>query len=222
MVWQEAKPSPTDIPNLELPSLITGNKTVFRTGAEKHLFWTDSSTNSIGIPRLSDGSAGPGAARAYYDTLSAVSRPLNPAKPLNGRLFVTSNSSHLFGYIAFAGGAGGTAAVPLGNKNAVAYLPSFATIAAGARVLVQFGSAATLGYATLSASSIIAVTFPTAYSAVPSVQVEPLSVGTSLFAEAQITSITVSGFSLGVRTIFNPASSSTVTCLWRSFGTVVL
>src|SRR5213594_1725154 len=120
MGWQESKPFPTDLPNLELASLITSNKIVFRQGVEKHSFWTDSSTNSIGQPRLSDGSAGPGSARAYVDVRSNLSTA-NPPKALGGRLYIDSVTSQLYGYFPFAGGVAGTNAVPLGGVNAIVY-----------------------------------------------------------------------------------------------------
>lgn len=221
--WQESKPAPSDIPNAELTSLITSNKAALSAAIGKHTFWTDSSTASIGVPRLSDTSTGPGSARAFYDVRSNISTPASPAKPYNGRLAVTSDTSRLLAYVKFVGGPTGPSLVPMGSKNVITYQPSFATIQNNVRVLVQMGSAATLAYATLSAGSILAVTFGTQYSVAPSVQVQPTtSAGTNLLAEAQITSITTSGFSLGIRSVFNPAGSSLVTCLWRSFGTVAL
>ena len=128
MAWNEQKPQPTDIPNLDLPSLITGNKIAFRQAVEKHSFWTDSSTNSIGQTRLSDGSFGPGSARAYFDVQSNVSTVDAASKDLGGRLFVTSDTSRLFGY--------GASPILLGSKNAIVYQTgSQATIPAGNRIL---------------------------------------------------------------------------------------
>ena len=211
-VWQENKPAPTDIPNTELPSLITGNKTVFRTGAEKHMFWTDSSTNSIGVVRLSDGSAGPGAARAYYDVESNFSTPLTAPKPLSGRLFVTSNTTRFFGWFPFSSAQPSQSA--LGGSNAVTYLPSFSTIATDTYTLVQMGKAA---------GSAITVAFSTAYNLTPTIQLTILSDGTANpvnFGRIGLTSSSTTNFAFQLGAVYGSVSNFSV--LWRSHGTVAL
>ena len=215
MVWNESKPSPTDIPNLELPSVITTNKTVLRQALEKHMFWTDSSTNSIGVTRLSEGSSGPGSARAYFDVESNVSVPLAPAKALAGRLFVTSDTSRLFGYIDFAGGGFGTAKAVLGSKNIVTYQPSFATIPQNTVTLVQFGTAVV--------GSRTTVAFGSAYSVAPTVQLTIVSDGTANpanFGTVALLSSSITNFSAQLTALFGSVSNFSV--LWRSHGTVLL
>ena len=71
-IFNENKPLATDLLN-ELPSLLTTNAIVFRQNVEKHSFWTDASGVSAGIPRLSDGSAGPGGAQIGWK--SVIARP---------------------------------------------------------------------------------------------------------------------------------------------------
>ena len=214
MAWNEQKPVPTDLPDLGLASLITSNKLAFRQGIEKHSFWTDSSTNSIGVPRLSDGSAGPGAARAYYDVQSRASEPASPSKALAGRLFVTSDTTRFFGYIDFVGGVFGTHITPLGGKNLVTYLPSFATIAQNTRNLVQYGQS-------LNSTSRTTVAFPSAYSVAPKVQLTLLSDGTANPANFGVVGLLTSGttnFAFQCATLFGSVSNFSV--LWRSHGTV--
>ena len=218
-IWQENKPGPNDIPNASLPSLITGNKTVLSAAIGKHVFWTDSSTASIGVPRLSDGSLGPGSARAYVDTRSNLSVPISPAKTLSGRLYIDSVTSQLYGYIAFTAGPLGTSAVPLGGANAVVYQTgSQATIANNTRVLVQISAVSIVAIPGGSGSSTGAVTFGTQYNVAPQVQVMPVSADTTTLTFAAVTSITTSGFSLALRSLSNTTFATNV--FWRSHGTV--
>jgi hypothetical protein len=214
MAWQEAKPSPSDIPNLDLASLITSNKLALRQGLEKHSFWTDASTNSIGIPRLSDGSFGPGACRAYFAPDSSMSTADAASKALAGRLFITSDTSRLFGFVDSS-----STPVLLGSTRAITYATgSQATIPSNTRVLMQLGTASIV--ATSSGTSIAAVTFPTAYDAAPRVTITPFGVSafTVNLAFHALTSITASGFSVALRSLgATPYATSVV---WRSHGTV--
>lgn len=215
MAWQDNKPSPSDIPNAELSSLISGNKLFFRQAIERHSFWTDSSGASIGVPRLSDGSFGPGAARAYFDVYSNLSTSDRSTKALSGRLFLASDTSRLFGF------SSETATVLLGSKDIVVYQTgSQATIPTNMRVLVQIGSGSIV--ATSSGTSLAAVTFPSAYSAAPHVQVTPMSasVHTVNLAFVALTSITASGFSVALRS--HGATAYATTFWWRSHGSVAL
>jgi hypothetical protein len=218
MPWNESKPSPTDIPNAELVSVITTNKIAFREGIEKHSFWTDSSGASIGLPRLSDGSFGPGSARAYYGTQSSVSTAESTTKAMSGRLQVTSDTSRLFGYLPTA--------ILLGSKNAVVYQTgSQAAIQSNGRVLVQTGELNVV--VPSSGVSIYAVTFPTAYTVAPRVQVTA-SASTTIISSAaaftfpQLTLITASGFSIALGMHVSGGSEWTSHVLWRSHGTTSL
>ena len=90
MPWRENKPDPDDKLN-ELGEVIRSQKTEFRSALEKHFFWTDSSNASAGEPRLSDGSANAGTARAHFAAESAVSADRD------GKLFLASDTTRLFG-----------------------------------------------------------------------------------------------------------------------------
>ena len=219
MPWNENKPSPTDIPNVELLSVITTNKIAFREGVEKHSFWTDSSGASIGLPRLSDGSFGPGSARAYYGTQSSVSTAESTSKNMSGRLQVTSDTSRLFGYLPTP--------ILLGSKNAVVYQTgSQVTMQTNVRVLVQTGELNVV--VPSSGVSTYAITFPTAYNVAPRVQVTPsasttlISVESASFTFPQLTLITTSGFSLALNMDPSGGSEWTSHVLWRSHGTTSL
>ena len=209
MIWTENKPQPTDIPNLDLPSLITANKIAFRQAIEKHSFWTDSSTNSIGQTRLSDGSFGPGSARAYFDTQSRISASDESTKPLEGRLFVTSDTSRLFGF--------GAGPVLLGSKNAIVYQTgSQATIAQNNRVLLCSSIQSVV--ATSSGTSYASVVFPVTYNAAPRVLVTPISSVTVRVSIPSVLTITTSGFSVSFR-LFS-GTEQAANFYWRSHGTV--
>src|SRR5438270_159642 len=99
VTWRESKPITTD-PLSEFPSVLTAQAIAFRQAIEKHSFWTDASGLSAGVPRLSDGSAGPGTARAFFAIASSASTALGATKPLAGRLFVTSDTKQLVGYLS--------------------------------------------------------------------------------------------------------------------------
>lgn len=218
MVWSNAKPTPNDLLG-EFPSVITTNRTALRQAMERHSFWTDSSTNSIGIPRLSDGSSGPGSFRAFYDTDSHASASSTATKALSGRLYLTSDSSHLFALIGFTGGILGTSANPMGGINAVVYQTgSQATIPQGNGVLTQMSAVSVV--ATSSGTSLSSVTFATAYNVAPTVQVTPVSTDTTTLVFAAVTAINASGFSVGLRSL--AATTFATNLFWRSHGTVAL
>ena len=214
MVWNESKPAPPDL-MVELPSVITANKLAFRRAIEKHSFWTDSSTNSIGVPRLSDGSAGPGSCRAFYDGASNISQPLFAAHPLAGRLYVTSDTTQLFAYIDFVGGGAGTAGVPMGSHNLVSYWPSYATIPQNCLTLVQSGQTVV--------GSNTTVPFPSTYSQTPTIQLTVLSDGTvnpANFGKVALVSSSTTNFVAQLTALFGSVSNFSV--LWRSHGTVAI
>lgn len=218
MPWSNAKPNANDLLG-EFPSVITTNRIALRQAMERHSFWTDSSTNSIGIPRLSDGSSGPGSFRAFYDVASNASAPSTAAKPLSGRLYLTSDTSHLFALISFVGGPFGTSANLAGSINAVVFQTgSQATIPQGNGVLTQMSAVSIV--ATSSGTSLSSVTFATAYNAAPRVQVTPVSTDTTTLVFAAVTAINTSGFSVGLRSL-NAATFAT-NLFWRSHGTVAL
>lgn len=218
MPWSNAKPNANDLLG-EFPSVITTNRIALRQAMERHSFWTDSSTNSIGIPRLSDGSSGPGSFRAFYDVASNASAPSTVAKPLSGRLYLTSDTSHLFALISFVGGPFGTSANLAGGINAVVFQTgSQATIPQGNGVLTQMSAVSIV--ATSSGTSLSSVTFATAYNAAPTVQVTPVSTDTTTLSFAAVTAINTSGFSVGLRSL--NATTFATNLFWRSHGTVAL
>lgn len=224
MGWQERKPVATDVPNLELPSLITSNKLVFRQAIEKHSFWTDSSGASVGLPRLSDGSFGPGSARAYFDTQSQMSISDASQKAMKGRLYITSDTSRLFGY------ASETTSTLLGSVNAIVYqIASQATAATNTRVLVQIGTAPIV--ITSSGTSTGSVVFGKTYNVAPQVQVTPRAPSANssalnpnvVFSFPAITAVSTSGFSVALRTFNSGLTLNFSTdLLWRSHGSVGL
>lgn len=204
--WNELKPGAHD-PLSEFPSAVTTNAIAFRTGLEKHSFWTDSSGVSAGIPRLSDGSFGPGSFRAFFAPLSSLSTAASTAKPLAGRLYITSDTSRLYGFTS-------TGTVPLGSRNIVVFIgTSGTTILSGVRTLVQTGSL-------LSVPGSSTVTFGTAYAVAPLVEIQVQSSGTTHFGSAKANTVTATTFSSSLSAVYGDNSAMTI--LWRSIGTVAL
>jgi hypothetical protein len=205
-VWTELKPASSDIPNDELPSVLTGQAIVLRTAIEKHSFWTDSSGVSAGIMRLSEGSYGPGAARAFFDVASNLSNTVHATKPLGGRFYITSDTSRFYSFTT----SGVT--TQLGSTRAIVYqTPALNT---DERVLVQIGSAAGSG-------SVATVAFSTSYSVPPVMQLTPLISASSLsISIAELTTSGTTNFSFRVKNVWGLGNACNV--LWRSHGTVAL
>jgi hypothetical protein len=212
MVWIESKPTNLD-PLSEFPSVMTAQAIAFRTNIEKHSFWTDSSGASAGDMRLSDGSFGPGSARAFFDVESNVSSTLSATKPLAGRLYITSDTSRFYAY------SSGNSAL-LGGNNIIVWQPSAATAAAGSRVLVQVGTLSGQTAGAVIGLSGNTIAFPIAYSVTPSVQVQEFSGGTTDLFSSAVTKSTATNFVARVSRVWG--SQSTTTIVWRSIGTVVL
>src|SRR5574341_1414210 len=126
MAWQENKPTGTDLLK-ELPAFLRSQATTIRTFLEQHFYWTQSSGASAGVPLLSDGSAGPGSARAFYGPQSEVS-----AAP-SGKLMVTSNTSRLFGLTSDSSHLLGSRLAIVRTRDGA----SVETITAGTRWLAQ-------------------------------------------------------------------------------------
>ena len=207
MAYREDKPASGDLLS-DFPSMLTANVIAFRQAVEKHSFWTDSSGASAGIPRLSNGSFGPGSARAFFDVASNASVTLAASKPLDGRLYIASDTKYLSGYTS------SSQTILLGSPKAIVYFPSNATITAGSRVLVQIGLVSV-------SSQTQNVTFGTQYSVTPMVQVSPLASGAAEIVVPQVTSRTSSAFSVRVLSVFG-GSTATRNAMWCSIGTVVL
>jgi hypothetical protein len=209
MSWNENKPAAND-PLNELPSVLTANAIAFRQAIEKHSYWTDGSGVSAGQTRFSDGSFGPGSFRAFFDVQSSLSTAQSAVKPLAGRLFLTSDTQRLFGFAS-------NATMPLGSKNMIAFVGgSAATLQSNTRVLVQNGTVVCAAAGAGSAT----ITFDTAYSVAPIVQLMPMSAATTILVVAQANTVSTTGFSLSLSTVFGGSSNFTV--MWRSYGTVVL
>jgi hypothetical protein len=204
--WNEQKPTSSDLVS-ELPSVLTSNAIAFRTGVEKHSYWTDSSGVSAGQTRFSDGSFGPGSFRAFFDAESSLSTALSTVKPLSGRLYVASDTKRLYGFTS-----AGT--VPLGGRNVIAYLgASAATIQSNVRTLIQIGS-----LSSVPGSSTI--TYPTAYAVAPVVQITVMSSGTTHFGIAKANVVGTATFSSSLSAVYGDNSAMTI--LWKSTGTVAL
>jgi hypothetical protein len=203
-VWTELKPASSDIPNDELPSVLTGQAIVLRTAIEKFSFWTDSSGVSAGIMRFSEGSYGPGAARAFFDVESNLSSTLSTTKPLAGRLFVASDTSRFWGY-----SSGDT--IPLGSRRAIVYQ----SLAPGSdqKILVQIGSASGTG-------SVSTVAYTTAYAVAPALQLQPISGSNQGMCSTEVTSSGTTNFAFRVKNYWGLVDAADV--LWRSHGTVAL
>lgn len=218
--WNENKPAGTDIPNAGLASILTSNKQAFREGAEKHLFWTESSGLSAGQPRFSSGSTGPGAARAFYDVASNLSSQVSATKALDGRLYIASDTKRFFGYA-------GSLSVPLGSVDATVWATSTwstvassaATIQSDVKVLCQSG----VGNANTAAAggSRVTTTYPTAYAVAPFVQAVSMSTNTTNFNNCAVVASGTTSFSVILTTIYGNTVSG-ATFLWRSHGTVAL
>jgi len=203
----ESKPIGTDLLT-ELPSLLTSNAIAFRQNVEKHSYWTDSSGVSAGDMRFSDGSFGPGAARAFFDVNSNVSSQISATKPMSGRLYIASDTSRLYAYTS-------DRTLPVGGARAIVYRTSAATIQSNVRVLVQVGTQTNVTTSTQT------ITFPTAYSVAPNIQTTVFSNVTTDYAIAEIMGSRTTCFGLSVTTLFGTAVSAW-TVMWRSHGTVAL
>lgn len=205
-IWNELKPSATD-PLSEFPSAVTTNAVAFRTGVEKHSFWTDSSGASAGITRLSDGSFGPGGFRAFFDVVSSLSTALSTSKPLAGRLFIASDTSRLYGFTS-----AGT--LELGSRNVIVNIgSSAATIQSNVRTLIQTGSLS-------SVPGSSTVTFATAYTVAPLVEIQVQSSSTTHLGSAKANTITTATFSSSLSAVYGDNSAFTI--LWKSVGTATL
>lgn len=207
MVWHELKPAAGD-PLSEFPSVMTDQAVTLRQGLEQHLFWTDSSGASAGVPRFADGTAGPGAARSFFDVESNASSQVSATKALGGRLFVASDTSRLFAYAASGH------SVLAGSAFAIVHATSTATIPSNTQTLVQLGSFS------MASTSTTTTAFPSAYSAAPIVQLMPMSTGTTNFWTAAVLGSTTTNFTTRLGVLFGNASPLTV--YWRSHGTVSL
>jgi len=208
-IWNEASPSGNDLVS-DFPSNMTTHAVAFRQGIEQLVYWTQSSGASAGIPAFG-ASTPPGGFRAFFAPESSLSTALSTTKPLAGRLFIASDTSRLYGFTS-----AGT--VLLGGKNFIVFVGgSLATIPSNTRVLVQTG-------AFLAAQGVAnSVVFPTAYStSTPVVQLQVMSSSTTYLGVASMNTpqITKSGFTLWTAMAFG--SSSSLTVLWRSTGTVTL
>ena len=131
------------------------------------------------------------------------------AKELGGRLFVTSDTTRLFGY--------GAGPILLGSKNAIVYQTgSQATIPAGNRILECMSTQSVV--ATSSGTSYATVTFPVTYNTAPRVLVTPISVATVRVTIPSVLTITTSGFSVSFR-LFS-GTEQAANFYWRSHGSV--
>lgn len=206
-IWHETKPIGSD-PLSEFPSVMTDQAIAFRQAVEKHSFWTDSSGVSAGIPRLSDGSAGPGSARAFFAPASSLSTAVSATKALSGRLFVTSDTHRLYGFAS-------NATTLLGSREAIVYFgPSQATISSGSRVLVQMSSTSVV------INSPTTIAFPTAFNATPTVQVQA---GSTLTTDLYTGVVQTSGTTNVTVTVARVIGSlNTCTLYWRAHGYVAL
>lgn len=206
MSWVEGKPEPTDIPNGEFCSLLTGNAATLRQGLEQHYYWSVGSGVSAGVPLLSDGSFGPGVARAFYDVQSSLS-----SAP-TGKLYLTSDMSRLF----LTQSAGTTL---MGAQNAiVAGGPSVATITQNSFWVVESGSTASLA----GGVTVYRQDFPVAYVVAPPViQLQTLYSTCTGGYLASVVSRNASGFSFQVGR-YGTESLNSCTVFWRSEGTQLL
>lgn len=208
MSWREDKPASSDIPNGDLADLMKSQKTHFSAYFGKHFFWADSSYVSAGIPRLSDGSSGPGSAHVFYGTASQVSHA-----GAGGKLMLTSDTSRFYGLHS-------AQSTFLGSKSAVVYSgnTSLATVAQGSMWLVQSSfTTANVGSGTGTNFKIV---FPTAYAvAPPIIELTPIgSASTQCVCSRLSGTVLTSGFSANVEVL----TTGTAGFYWRSVGTVSL
>lgn len=160
MTWNPTKPESTDLLR-EFPSTMTAQAVSFRQAMEQHFFWTASSGASAGQPLLSDGSPGPGVARAFFDVTSNVS-----AAP-GGKLYITSDGTlRLFGLTPSAVSQPllGSRQALIAYSSGVSAPTSAQTIKAGTRMLIQVGSDSGKSVNSISVQTF-SVTFPTPYTA---------------------------------------------------------
>lgn len=209
MSWREDKPTGSDIPNSDLADLFRSQKTHFSAYVGKHFFWNDSSNASAGIPRLSDGSPGPGSAHAFYGTASQVSHV-----SAGGKLMLTSDTSRFYGLHS-------AQSTLLGSPSAIVYGGgSVTTITPGTRWLVQSGST----FGTVVAARNFNLVFPIPYTATaPFVETTPIASAATLVVTSGISTTaptTASGASVTV--VVRGGNTSVAGFYWRSVGTVNL
>ena len=206
--FNENKPIGTDLLS-DLPSLLTNNAIAFRAAVEKHSYWTDASGVSAGDMRLSDGSSGPGSARAYFDVASNFTGSLATVKPLSGRLYIASDTSRLYTYDPQLSG------VLIGGTRTIVYRVSTATIPSNVRTLIQTGTQTAVGISTQT------ITFPNAYGDIPNIQATVFTTALTDYAMPLIKGSTTTCFGLSIATLFG-ATASAYTVVWRSHGTTTL
>ena len=200
MTWPESKPVQGDLVS-DIGSVIRSHRTELRAGLEKHFFWNDNSNSSAGQPRLSDGSFGPGSARAFYGPQSEVSAYRD------GSLMVTSDTSRLFGLTS-------DASVLIGSAQAVISDGTGVAAVAGHAQMIQSG----LTFASLGDSGH---SFPSTYASPPKTMLIQRIVdgdaGFDLGRRVAIAQIGTSTFTLRVE---NAGGASGMTILWRSDGSI--
>lgn len=209
MTWVENKPQAND-PLREIADLLRSQKSEISVGVGKHFFWTESSGASAGEPRLSLGSNGPGSARAFYGAQSALS-----AQP-SGKLFVTSDTSRLYGLTSSA------TTMLLGSAQAIiSGGTSEATLPNNTRWHVESGRTGPLTIGT----TLYNQNFTTPYAAAaPLVHAQAGSNNPSVTTDVLMVSVlsaNSSGFSYQLARIGVNANNSAFV-YWRSTGTVAL
>jgi len=211
MSWREDKPAGTDIPNADLTALFNSQRTHFSAYVGKHFFWNDSSNVSAGIPRLSDGSPGPGSAHAFYGTASQVS-----AAGAAGKLMLTSDTSRFYGLHSTQSTLlGGTAAIVYSGAST-----SLTTITAGTRWLIQSGFTT----ANVVAAQNFNIVFPISYAATaPFVEITPIGSSTTyVITSGTSTTAPPTASGMSVTVVVRGGNTSVAGFYWRSIGTVTL
>jgi len=206
MPWIENKPKPNDL-LAEIGALVRSQKSNFRAGIEKHYFWRESSGLSAGEPRLSDGSFGPGSARAFYAPASELS-----TNATSGVLYIDSTNSRFYLLTS------DTTVLLGGRQTIVMGGASVATIASNARTLVQSGISTGI-----TGDSTERIDFPTPYTgSAPFVEVQSgWSTGVLAYLTA-MTAVNTSGISVHIEYVGGGANPGDGAILWRSVGTVAL
>lgn len=197
MSWPEDRPVGRDSVS-DFGLVVRSHKTEFRSGLEKHFYWTDSSNASAGEPRLAISLTTPGSCRAFYDTESNVSAFRD------GALFVASDTTRLYGLTSGS-------SFLLGSARAVRN-PTTGPVES-LRQLVQ-SDETTIGVGDGTHS----FAFPTVYSIAPALMVTAKYPTANTDTRIGVSVVTAGGFTA----VVDRSGSGNPAMWWRSSGTVAL
>jgi hypothetical protein len=198
MTWRYTVPQSNDDVS-GFPTIMGDLKSAISDGVGKHFYWQENSGTSAGEPRLSTVT---GSARAFYGTGSQVSAEWD------GGLMVTSDTLRLAALTSDASVYVGSALALVGY--------SASTFTSTEKYGMQVGSFYTSG----ASATVQNLTFPSAFSATPTVVMAVgYSDSTAIWTHS-ILSGNASGISYALLKVSGTGltSESSATVYWRAYG----